>query len=1014
MNVDNVDLGMEIDTGSVVSCISKNTFDKYFSYRDLQECDLRLKFYDGSKIKPLGVIKPLVKYGTLAKTLDLFVIEGGSTSLLGRQWLSELDIKIPNFHCELGGLACGQFNSNDLSDLLDRYKELFSDGLGRFTGGRARLHVRDGAVPVYCRARPLPYALKEQVDAELDAMLREGVIEPVQTSDWATPLVPVRKADGGLRICADYKVTLNPVLIVDRYPLPRINDLLVRLSGAKIFSKIDLSQAYNQIELDDEQNLTVINTHKGLFKYKRLVFGLSSSPGIFQRIMSNLLNDIPEVEVFLDDIIIGSTDIIKHMETLEKVLYRLQSHGMKLKKNKCFFMLTEVKYLGYIISKDGVKVDNEKVQAIKMIPRPNNISDLRSFLGMINFYAKFVKNISSILSPLYHLLKKGVPWEWNNECELSFKKIKSILMSPDVLAHYDPIKPLILTCDASARGIGGVLTQPDGGGGTGSERPIVYVSRTLQDAEKHYSQIDREALAIIFCLEKLHQYLYGRRFILRTDHKPLVSIFGPKNGIPAMAASRLQRWATKLSAYSYDIEYVNTKQNRADGLSRLPVPCKNGNRLLAPEQTYLHFAENAMLLDYNEVKKQTERDPMLGRVISFIRDSWPIENEISALQPFFNRKNELYEELGCIMWGHRVVIPEKCRSEVLKELHEPHMGIVKTKSIARSYVWWPGIDEAIESTCRACRVCAVDADAPPRHSLTPWPWPARPWSCVHLDFLGPIGGRIFLIVVDARTKWIEVCQVPSTAASHTSKKLGDIFARWGYPKQIVSDNGPPFTSTEFSYFLKSKGIKHLFSAPYHPASNGAAENAVRTIKRVIKKAMQQGFDVQYSIDQFLLHYRNTEHCTTGESPAVLMIGRRLRTKLDILRPDREDRVEKAQLKQREEGPRGERVLRPGDEVWLRQYCGRDKWLPGQVTERLGVTDYRVTDSMGRDAHRHIDQLKHRTRSSLICPSPLSESLSESVPAISPFPSPDGTVGQKRHRRYLKRSTRLQSRSRGGL
>lgn len=962
--LDNKVINMEVDTGSAVSCISKGTYDKYFCHRPIEPFGLILKCYDGSRIKPLGVIRPEVRYENRTKSLELFVIDGGTTSLLGRQWLTELGVQIPVFHSES--------TNEDLCTLLDRYKELFSGGLGRFTGGRATLRVREGATPVFCRARPLPYALRERVEAELDEMVRSGVIEPVDTSDWATPLVPVRKADGGLRICADYKITLNPALMIDRYPLPKIDDLLVRLNGAQVFSKIDLSQAYNQVELDESKEYTVINTHKGLFKYNRLVYGLSSSPGIFQRIMSNLLQDIPQVEVFLDDIIIGSTDVKSHLVTLEKVLQKLHSHGMKLKKSKCSFLLEEVQYLGYVISKDGIKVDPSKVEAIVKIPRPLNVTELRSFLGLVNFYARFVPNLSSILSPLYELLKKGINWKWGKPCEVAFKKIKKILVSAEVLTHYDQNKPLILTTDASSRGIGGVLTQPGGAGrGAGAgelERPVAYVSRALNDAERNYSQIDKEALAIIFSMQKLHQFLYGRRFTLRTDHKPLVSIFGSKQGIPAMVASRLQRWAIRLSAYTYDIEYISTEANGADPLSRLPVPIKNTDTLdsLPPEQTYLHFAQNELLLDYHDIKKYTSRDQLLSRVLGYIRTSWPTEIEIRNLQPYFNRRQELYEELGCIMWGYRVIVPEGCRERVLRELHDSHMGVVKTKAFARSYVWWPGIDEAVEAMCRACTVCAAEADAPARHAPTPWPWPARPWSRIHLDFLGPLYGKIYLVMVDARTKWLEVFPVASTAANSTIEKLSEVIARWGIPRQLVSDNGPPFSSREFSSFLMSNGIEHLLSAPYHPASNGAAENGVRIIKKVIKKAVRQKQNVLLAINNFLLHYRNIAHCTTGESPSSLMLGRQARTKLDALRPDCEKHVNRAQNKQVVSVAGSHRSLQPGDKVWIRQYQGEAKWLPGQITKKSGTTDYNVTDGLGRQSHKHIDQLRRRS-GVLVCP-----------------------------------------------
>lgn len=961
VKIDSRTIQMEVDTGTAVSCISKDTYYKYFSYQSIEQSEVTLNFYDGSKIKPLGIIKPNVSVGDKSKQLELFVIDGGTTSLLGRQWLSELKIRIPEF-CSCHNVSSDRNQmSTKINDLVNRYKELFSGGLGRFTGGKAHLRVREGAAGVFHRARPVPYALRERLDAALDDMLATGVIEPVDCSDWASPLVLVNKPDGSLRICADYKATLNPVLLIDRYPLPKIDDLMARLSGARYYSKIDLSQAYNQIELDETKKFTVINTHRGLYQYNRLVYGLSSSPGIFQRIMCNLLKDIPNVEVFLDDVIICGKSTEEHLAALEAVFSKLHSNGLKLKGSKCVFLVDEVRYLGYVIGKDGIKTDPSKIEAIVNIHRPMDVKQLRSFLGIVNFYGKFVRNMSARLVPLYRLLQKGKEWSWSTECESAFIEIKKLLSSTETLAYYDPSKPLIVTCDASPYGVGGVLSQLGADGRC--ERPIAYASRTLTDAEKNYSQIHREALGIIFSVNKFHQYLYGRRFTLRTDHKPLVSIFGPNTGIPTMVASRMQRWAVILSAYSYDIEYVRTDRNGADGFSRLPITTSESSRKSVPEQTYLHFVQDALLMDYQEIKRETSRDPLLARILSYIRDGWPEQNLIVNLQPFVNRKSELYEELGCIMWGHRLVVPEKCREKVLMMIHEPHMGIIKSKGLARSYVWWPGVDEAVESACRACAVCAAQADAPPRQAPRSWPWPRRPWTRIHLDFLGPIAGSTYLVVVDAMSKWMEVFNVRSTTANGLIDCLSELFSRWGIPRQIVSDNGPQFASKQFESYIKYNAIEHIFTAPYHPASNGLAENAVRTLKRVIKKALQEKCNVDRALWSFLTYYRNVEHSTTGESPSMLMLGRRFRTRLDLIKPDREAQVLRAQERQKNAAGGVDRTINEGEEVWYRLFLKGEKWAPGRVVECLGPNNAKVKTSCGETVHRHVDQLRKRSNSS---------------------------------------------------
>lgn len=977
-------LKMEVDTGTATSCISQSTYLKMFSDLPLKSCDLCFKFYDGSKVKPLGVIQPLVGYGNREKCLDLFVVKKGVTTLVGRQWLTELKIKIPVFSSHVENMCnisetAKSFKS--LNVVLDSYKDVLAGGLGRYTGEAAHLVVRPDATPVYCRARPLPYALRERVDAELDAMLAAGVIEPIDCSAWAAPLVPVRKKDGGLRVCADFKVTLNPYLVVDRYPLPRIQDLFANLSGGEKFTKIDMSQAYNQICLsEDSKKYTVISTHRGLFRYNRLVYGLASSSGIFQRIINNLIKNIPNTQAFLDDVIITGPDDEAHLRTLETVLKKFQSHGLKIKRNKCTFLADEVNYLGYIVSKQGIRPDPTKINSIKKMPTPTNTSELRSFLGMVNFYAKFVRNLSHILHPLYELLKKGKTWIWSSACEKAFNQVKELLLGNKVLMHYDPKRELIVTCDASGRGIGGVLSQIDGGG---AERPVAYVSRKLTDAEKSYAQIHREALAIVFTIKKFHEYLYGRRFLLRTDHKPLVSIFGPQKGIPPMAASKMQRWAVILSAYDFDIQYVRTDCNAADALSRLPSVAASDEQYTSDSDSHLFFASDALLLNNQNIKKFTKRDPILSRVYNYINTGWPSSMQTDGLQPYWNRREELYTEAGCVMWGYRVVVPTGCREQVLRELHEPHMGIVKTKAMARSYVWWPGVDEAIESQCKTCAICAECAAAPPAAPPSPWRWPQRPYERVHCDFLGPIDGNVYLITIDARSKWIEVFRMTRTTAQCTINKLRESWARWGLPKQVVTDNGPPFSSAEFNYFLEFNGIEHLYSPPYHPASNGAAENAVKIIKNVIKKARAGNNNIDTAIVRFLLNYHNTPHSTTGESPARLLQGRQLRTRLDALKPDIQLKVVQRQKQSVDKTHTQTRVLGAGEQILYRNYNNTGKWLPGQIANCLGSNTYSVTTPEGIVHHRHVDQLKRRSgRSSCIYPSIAKESYNEKEQVVT--------------------------------
>lgn len=298
--------------------------------------------------------------------------------------------------------------------------------------------------------------------------------------------------------------------------MPRLEDLFSTLSGGQFFTKLDLSQAYQQVLLEEnaKQYLT-INTHRGLFQYTRLPFGVSSAPSIFQRIMDSLLQGLKQVCVYLDDILITGKTKEEHLRNLEEVLKRLQQAGLRLKRKTCQFLQQSVQYLGYKIDKKGLHPTEEKVKAIKEAPRPKNVGELRSYLGLIN--GKFLKDLSTMLAPLYRLLKKETQWHWGEEQEQSFNESKRWLHSERVLAHYDPQKDLVLCCDASHYGLGAVLChrlEQD------TDKPIGYASRTLTSAEQNYSQLEKEALAVIFGVKHFHQYLYGRSFTIVTDHQP--------------------------------------------------------------------------------------------------------------------------------------------------------------------------------------------------------------------------------------------------------------------------------------------------------------------------------------------------------------------------------------------------------------------------------------------------------------------------------------------------------------
>ena len=405
---------------------------------------------------------------------------------------------------------------------------------------------------------------------------------------------------------------------------------------------------------------------------------------------------------------------------------------------------------------------------------------------------------------------------------------------------------------------------------------------------------------MVYGVQKFHAYLYGRPFTLLTDHKPLTTILAPSKRVQPLAAACLQRWALLLSSYAYSIVFRPTKAHaNADGLSRLPVPPSINEPYLPDPKLFNIQQIETLPLTAAQLKTATARDPELSKVLIYATTGWPREVPPELL-PYWNRREELSVEDGCIMWGIQVIIPRKFQTPILQEIHHTHMGIVRMKMIARSYVWWPRIDSDIEQMVKSCIPCQQNRNAPPVAQMHPWIWPMKPWQRVHVDFAGPIGGKSYLILVDAHSKWPEVIGMKSTTAGATIKVLRRIFATHGLPNQLVSDNGPQFCSAEVAYFLKANGIKHIRCAPYHPSSNGCGEQFVQMFKRALRAADDRGLTAEQRLMGFLLTYRSSPHSRTGVPPCELFLNQHVHTCMDLLHPELSDKVATKQADQKQQ------------------------------------------------------------------------------------------------------------------
>ncbi|XP_060094828.1 uncharacterized protein K02A2.6-like, partial [Heteronotia binoei] len=710
---------MEVDSGSSISLIAEETLRELCLRQRLQlrPADFILRDFQKNPVQIAGWARVQVERGSFHGPLDILVVKRQLATLLGLAWFKPLGIRVE---------GVGQtITPRGFGEICKEFPEVFDGSLGSYRGAPISLPLDPTVRPIRLKARRVPFALKPKIEAELDRLTAQGVLEPVDYATWETPIVTPIKPNGEVRICADYKCTINKALQDNPYPVPVVSHVLAALAGARIFGKLDLAQAYQQLPVDNKTaEAQTIVTHRGAFRVKRLQFGVSVAPGIFQSLMDALLKGIPGVQPFFDDVLVAAPDPEEFGNRLQEVLRRFQAAGLKVKREKCLLGVPRVEFLGFAVDAAGIHPTEEKTRAIMQAPAPT--------------------------------------------CKAAaFQAVKDVLVSNAVLHHFDEALPVILACDASPYGVGAVLGHqlPDG-----REVPVAYYSRTLTSAERNYAQIDKEALAIVAGVRKFHEYLYGRRFTIATDHKPLLGLLAPDRQTPQILSQRVLRWNQFLNSYTY---------------------------------TLVHRAGKA-------IRHADAR-------------GWPEGNMGEEFKPYKARREELAAHKGCILWGSRVVIPPPLQRRVLESLHETHPGIVRMKALARSYVWWPGMDGEIEGWVRGCQTCQESRPEPPSAPVTRWESTRKPWSRLHIDFAGPFQGQTFIIMVDSYTKWLEVIPVGSTSSTAAIRALRRVLCTHGIPDTIVSDNGAAFTSADFQAFLQRYLIRHIRSAPFHPATNGQAE-----------------------------------------------------------------------------------------------------------------------------------------------------------------------------------------------
>ena len=874
VNLNGVPTRMLGDSGASVNVIDEPAFHKIKPSPSLQKPDMNLFPY-GPKQKPislLGMFTGTFVAGTDTATDKVYVARGSYGTLLCHRTADMLNLIKINKEAVVANVVTDETTQTIVEEFKDRFQ-----GLGKVKGVRVQLHLNPDIKPVIQPHRRIPFHLRQKVKEELQHLEEMDVIERVtQPSSWVSPLVvaPKPKNPNAVRLCVDMRRT-NEAVLRERHVMPTVDDVINDLNGATVFSKLDLNQGYHQLELTPEsRDVTTFSTQDGLWRYKRLNFGISAASEIFQHTIAQALTGLDGVKNMSDDIIIFGKTKEEHDRNLRNVLTRLRDQNITLRREKCEFNRTELKFYGFVFSDKGMTADPEKIKAISNLEKPTTIGELKSFLGMTNYCSRFIQNYSDVTEPLRQLTHEDTPWSWGKTQDSAFDQVKDMLMRHPTLAYFDPSKKTSLAVDASPTGLGGILTQEDS---KGTRYTVAYASKALSDVERRYSQTEREALAIIWACEHYHLYIYGQPITVFTDHKPLLGMF---NKPGAKLSARVERWAIRLQPYDVTLEYQKGSDNPADYMSRHPdkstQPTARASKFAEEYVNFLSDESRPVALTEEDLISATQKDETLLAVTkSLTTGNW----DPPEVTPYLNVKDELsLTKDGLILRGTRICVPKDLQDQTVELAHLGHQGITRTKALIREKVWFPNIDKLVEEKVRNCLPCQVSCTNTNREPLK-MTHITRPWEEVSVDFADVGNGYHIMVLVDDFTRYPEVEVLSSLTARAVIPKLEGIFARWGVPRVVKSDNGPPFQSKEFADYAKTSGFRQRRVTPLWPEANGEAERFVKTIKKPINAAKMSNKNWQYEMNIFLRNYRATPHASTKIPPATAMIGRPIRTGL---------------------------------------------------------------------------------------------------------------------------------------
>lgn len=981
IRVEDIPIEFKVDTGAEVNILPLRLFRSVNNQFKVQPTNVILETYGGFKIKPEGTVHLLcentgngnLKYDNRPnleisnnKIFLPFVIVNAKNEndrmkpILGLNGCIKLglikNVNIVNKIVESQDI-CKSNNVIEKEMFINKHKNVF-EGIGKCTKSECHIELKENVRPVVKPPRRVPFSILSRLKDKLNQLVNEGIISKVdRPKNWVSNLVIIEKNDGSLRLCLDPQ-DLNKAIKREYCLIPTYDEIYSKLANKNVFSVLDLKDGFYHIPLDEESShYCTFNSVFGLYKFNRLPFGLSNAAEIFQKINVSNFGDIPNVTVYIDDILIATSTEEEHELVLRKIMERANKLNIKFNKDKIQYKVNEVKFFGHIFSSKGVKPDPDRVSALQAIQDPKNKKELQRIMGLFNYLRSFIPNMAELTAPLRELLKKDVKFQWLPIHSEVLTKMKTLISEAPTLANFDDKKSLAIQCDSSKTGIGSCLLVEG--------KPMAFASRSLSESETRFSQVEKELLAIVYSVKKFHYYIYGRPIKVITDCKPLVAIM--QKNVANVMSPRLQRLKTKLLKYDLNVEHMSGKfMFISDLLSRSYInsSCQNSDEFSEEIVHCIGLSKYVQISDVRKasIKLHTANDPCLINVMSYVKNGWPkhIKNVFNEAKCYFSLRNEITEDEGLLFYNDRVIIPRSLRNELLNKLHESHFGIDKTKARARQVVFWPGITKEIENFILSCSICEKFRSKNVREPLISHEIPELPFNKVGIDIF-EFGGDSYLALVDYLSKWIEMVKLKSKSAPEIVNILQGIFSIHGIPEIVVADN-VPFNSYICKKFAEEWNFKFVYSSPMYPKSNGAAERAVQTCKNILKKCKEGGKSVYVA----LLEYRNMPIYNLNMSPAQILFSRMLRTKVPVsnkllvpqLQCNVKDKLMKVQERTTMYYNRNARLRQPfytGENVVL---LNNRIWEPGQIVKcHDAPRSYIVKNKQGVELRRNSSFLK---------------------------------------------------------